>query len=58
MNYYWTEEEVLQKLDLKMAGAFKAVLEKALEKKLYMRDAAYWVAIGRVEMAMRLRGWL
>ncbi|HNT74315.1 MAG TPA: Glu/Leu/Phe/Val dehydrogenase [Anaerolineae bacterium] len=58
MNYYWTEEEVLQKLDLKMAGAFKGVLEKALEKKLYMRDAAYWVAIGRVEMAMRLRGWL
>jgi glutamate dehydrogenase (NAD(P)+) len=58
MNYYWPEDEVMNKLDHQMAGAFNAVLEMALEKGLYMRDAAYWVAIGRVETAMRLRGWL
>ncbi|MGC9396765.1 MAG: Glu/Leu/Phe/Val family dehydrogenase [Anaerolineae bacterium] len=58
MNYYWSEEEVLEKLDQKMASAFKAVLEMSLEKDLYMRDAAYWVAIASVERAMRLRGWL
>jgi len=58
MNYYWPEEEVLAKLDQKMASAFKAVLAMALEKQLYMRDAAYWVAIASVERAMRLRGWL
>lgn len=58
MNYYWSEEEVLGKLDQKMAEAFRAVLHESLEKELYMRDAAYWVAIGRVEKAMRLRGWL
>ena len=58
MNYYWSEEEVLEKLDQKMSNAFKAVLDMSLAKKLYMRDAAYWVAIARVEKAMRLRGWL
>jgi len=58
MNYYWSEEEVLSKLDHQMANAFNAVLAMSLEKELYMRDAAYWVAIARVETAMRLRGWL
>jgi glutamate dehydrogenase (NAD(P)+) len=58
MNYYWSEEEVLSKLDQKMTDAFKAVLQTSVKKELYMRDAAYWVAIGRVEKAMRLRGWL
>jgi len=58
MNYYWSEEEVLEKLDQKMTNAFRGVLKTALEKNLYMRDAAYWVAIGRVEQAMRLRGWV
>jgi glutamate dehydrogenase (NAD(P)+) len=27
------------------------------EKKLYMRDAAYVIAINRVSEAVRLRGW-
>ena len=58
MNYYWPEEEVLSKLDQKMSEAFRGVLQMSIEKGLYMRDAAYWVAIGRVEKAMRLRGWL
>ena len=58
MNYYWSEEEVLGKLDQKMGEAFKGVLQMSSIKNLYMRDAAYWVAIGRVEKAMRLRGWL
>ncbi len=58
MNYYWSEQEVLSKLDQKMTNAFQAVLKMSLEKNLYMRDAAYWVAIASVERAMRLRGWL
>ncbi len=58
MNYYWPREEVLTKLDAKMTNAFKGVLEMAREHDLYMRDAAYWVAIRRVETAMRLRGWI
>lgn len=58
MNYYWSEAEVMSKLDDKMANAFQGVLRTALEHNIYMRDAAYWVAIQRVERAMELRGWI
>ena len=58
MNFYWTKEEVLQKLDTKMTSAFQAVLEMSQNEKVYMRDAAYMVAIGRVVEAMELRGWV
>jgi glutamate dehydrogenase/leucine dehydrogenase len=40
-----------------MTQAFKDVLDMSLEKKVYMRDAAYMVAIARVVKAMELRGW-
>ena len=58
MNFYWPKEEVLEKLDQKMTTAFHGVLDMALEKKVYMRDAAYMVAISRVVKGMELRGWL
>jgi glutamate dehydrogenase len=58
MNYYWTHEEVISKLDTKMTQAFHGVLDMALSQKVYMRDAAYMVAIARVVKAMELRGWI
>ena len=58
MNYYWAREEVLQRLDQKMTKAFADVLEMSLERKVYMRDAAYLVAIDKVVRSMRLRGWV
>jgi len=58
MNFYWTKNEVLEKLDTKMTNAFNAVLETSEKEGLYMRDAAYIVAISRVVKAMELRGWL
>jgi len=58
MNFYWTKEEVLEKEDQKMTSAFQAVLEMSLKEKVYMRDAAYMVAIARVVKAMGLRGWI
>ena len=58
MNYYWTQEEVLDRLDTKITQAFNSVLKMAEGEKVYMRDAAYMVAIGRVVKAMELRGWL
>jgi glutamate dehydrogenase (NAD(P)+) len=57
MNFYWTKQEVLEKLDTKMTQAFKAVLDMSTSKSVYMRDAAYMVAIDRVVKAMQLRGW-
>ena len=58
MNFYWTKAEVLEKLDTKMTSAFAAVLEMSEKEKVYMRDAAYMVAIARVVKAMELRGWI
>jgi glutamate dehydrogenase (NAD(P)+) len=58
MNFYWTKEEVLQRLDSKMTQAFRAVLDMSVKEKVYMRDAAYMVAIARVAKAMELRGWI
>jgi glutamate dehydrogenase len=57
-NYYWPKEEVLQKLDQKMTTAFHGVLDMSIKQKVYMRDAAYMVAIDRVAKAMQLRGWV
>jgi glutamate dehydrogenase (NAD(P)+) len=58
MNFYWTKEETLSKLDTKMTQAFESVLEMSLSEKVSMRDAAYMVAIDRVVKAMLLRGWI
>lgn len=58
MNFYWPKEEVLAKLDQKMTAAFQSVLELAEKEKVFMRDAAYMVAINRVVKAMELRGWI
>jgi glutamate dehydrogenase len=57
MNFYWTHEEVLSRLDQKMTSAFRSVLDMSLEKKVFMRDAAYMVAIDSVVRAMQFRGW-
>ena len=58
MNYYWTKDEVLQRLDIKITNAFNSVLELSQSEGIFMRDSAYMVAIGRVVKAMELRGWL
>ena len=58
MNFYWTKNEVLEKLDTKMTSAFNAVLDRSQKENVYMREAAYMVAIDRVVQAMALRGWL
>ena len=58
MNYYWDRDEVLSKLDLKMTSAFHAVHDVSTRQKLFMRDAAYVVAINRVAQACRDRGWV
>jgi glutamate dehydrogenase (NAD(P)+) len=58
MNYYWTREEALSRLDDKMTSAFSSVLKMSEEQKVSMRDAAYMVAIDSVVRAMQFRGWL
>jgi glutamate dehydrogenase (NAD(P)+) len=58
MNYFWEKDEVLHKLDTMMTAAFRAVNDTARQRKLYMRDAAYTIAIARVAQACKDRGWV
>ena len=58
MNFYWSKQEVLERLDAKVTSAFNDVLHMAEKKNVYMRDAAYMVSIQRVVDAMKIRGWL
>ncbi len=58
MNFFWPKEEVLQRLDDIMTSAFHAVADLAERQGVFMRDAAYMIAIQRVAEACRLRGWV
>ena len=58
MNFYWSKDEVLAKLDQKITNAFWAVTDMSTKRNVYMRNAAYMVAIDRVVQAMKLRGWV
>lgn len=55
-GYFWTENEVNDRLELKMVQAFDAVLATAKKHDVDMRTAAYIVAINRVATVTRMRG--
>ena len=57
-DYYWTAEEVYERLDKKMTAAFHAVHAMAQKHKVHNRTAAYLVAVSRVAEACKLRGWV
>ena len=57
-NFYWTKEEVLERLDQKMTSAFWDVTNVSTKKNVFMRDAAYVIAIDRVAAACKSRGWV
>jgi len=56
--YYWTLEEVHERLARKMTSAYHTVLDAAKTYNVNMRKAAYVVAVNRVVETMRLRGWI
>ncbi|MDT8323114.1 MAG: Glu/Leu/Phe/Val dehydrogenase [Bacteroidota bacterium] len=58
MNYFWTRDEVISKLDTKMTEAYYAVSQMARRRNIPMRDAAYMIAIARVAEACKMRGWV
>jgi len=57
-NYYWSLEEVHERLDRRMTAAFHSVWDTAKSESVHMRLAAYLVAVQRVAQAVRDRGWL
>lgn len=58
MNYFWTKDEVLGKLDQKMTFAFNSVYQFSKNNSVCMRDAAYIIAIEKVASACKSRGWV
>ena len=58
MNYFWERDDVLSRLDKKMTSAYHSISDLASKQKMYMRDAAYVVAINKVASACRDRGWV
>ena len=56
-GYYWTEEEVNDKLREKLVTAFDTIYELSQNRKIDMRLAAYIVGIKRTAEAARYRGW-
>ncbi|RLF88525.1 glutamate dehydrogenase [Thermococci archaeon] len=57
-GYYWSLEEIHEKLDKKMTKAFHETYKISKEKDIHMRDAAYVLAVERVYRAMLDRGWV
>ncbi len=58
MNYFWSKDEVLGKLDSIMTLAYDDVSEFARSNDMPMRDASSFVAVDRVLRACNERGWL
>jgi glutamate dehydrogenase (NAD(P)+) len=56
MNFYWEKEEVLGRLDNVMTKAFHAMADLAEQRSVFMRQAAYMIAVDRVALAARMRG--
>lgn len=57
MNYFWSKDEVLSKIDTIMTSAYIDVSNMARKGNLKMRDAGYMLAINRVARACQERGW-
>jgi glutamate dehydrogenase (NAD(P)+) len=55
-SFFWTEEEINQRLTRIMREAFAAVWQLADEKKISLRTAAFIVACTRVLQAREMRG--
>ncbi|MBX9974108.1 Glu/Leu/Phe/Val dehydrogenase [Cytobacillus firmus] len=57
-GYYWTEEEVTEKLKKVLVQAFDNVYQTSQQRKVNMRLAAYMVGARKMSEASRFRGWV
>lgn len=57
-GYYWTEEEVDQKLKEKMTESFKKILQTSERYGVDMKIAAYIEGVRHLAEASSLRGWI
>ncbi|QGQ45189.1 Glu/Leu/Phe/Val family dehydrogenase [Metabacillus sediminilitoris] len=57
-GYYWSEEEVAEKLGKVMVDSFKNIYQTSQAHQVDMRLAAYMVGIRKTAEASRFRGWV
>lgn len=57
MGYYWTEDEVRERMTKKMVDAFENVFNFSETRNIDMRLAAYMIGIRKTAEASRFRGW-
>ncbi|WP_438319178.1 Glu/Leu/Phe/Val family dehydrogenase [Sporosarcina sp. FA9] len=57
MGYYWTEEEVRERMTKKMVDAFDNLYSMATTRNIDMRLAAYMIGLRKTAEASRFRGW-
>ena len=57
-GYYWSEEEVNEKLEVVMIKAFNRIVEISQNRNVDMRLAAYMVGVQKMAEAARFRGWV
>jgi glutamate dehydrogenase (NAD(P)+) len=55
-SFFWTENEINERLERVMREAFAAVWQVADEQKVSVRTAAFIVACKRILMAREMRG--
>ncbi|CAM3235171.1 MULTISPECIES: Glu/Leu/Phe/Val dehydrogenase [Brevibacillus] len=57
-GYYWTLEEVEEKLEQVMVRAFENIYSLSQSRRVNMRLAAYMVGVRKTAEASRFRGWV
>jgi glutamate dehydrogenase len=57
-GYYWSEEEVNEKLRKVLVKSFNNVYDTAQTRNVNMRLAAYMVGVRKMSEASRFRGWV
>ncbi|GAC1383744.1 MAG: Glu/Leu/Phe/Val dehydrogenase [Herpetosiphon sp.] len=55
-EFFWSEDEIIQRLDRIMVRSFASVLEVALRDSISMRLAAYLLSVKRVAESTTIRG--
>ncbi len=58
MNYFWSKEEVLSKIDTHITSAYLDVSNFSQTYNVSLRDSSYMLAIDRVARACHDRGWI
>lgn len=55
-HFFWSEQEINQRLEAIMVPSYRAVRQKAIEQDTNLRMAAYLLAVTRVAEATEVRG--